>query len=138
MSRSQLVCPLPLPHLPPPTITPYTFIREPPTILFSAYIRATKRAGPIHAPAIIDHDLKMHVIGVADWTPEDFNACAARYNLMIAVPEHELADGLLRREIFGWAGLVDMERVRCQLYVNKPGDLTMAQQLARLQNLGRA
>jgi len=137
MSRSQTLKTVTFALPPPVEMHQFSIIQKTPSILLSAYMRAVERAGAVDPPAYKDHDLRMQIVGVADWTPEDFNACAERYNLYPQVPEHALADGSVRREIFGWAGPVDMDRVRCQLYVHYPGDLSMAQQLARLQCLGR-
>lgn len=137
MSRSQTLQTVTFAPPPPVETPPLSFLPKTPSILLAAYLRAVDRAGTVDPPAYTDHDLQLQIVGVADWTPEDFNACADRYNIYPTVPADALADGLLRREIFGWAGPVEMEMVRCQLYVNYPGDLGMGQQLVRLQGLGR-
>ena len=86
------------------------------------------------------------VLGGADWDAEDlwtFAESDYRVNLKI---EKKVRDSLRRRLITRFIRVyaflargnfppVDFEKVRCQVYLAKPGDLTVEKQLELLENM---
>jgi len=129
------------PHLPAP---------QAPSIPFSTLVSTLNRAVRpsnlpdgyyTNIPTILVEPpcLGFHIIvfGAADWNPADFQACLDRFRLSLNVPEEAWVERLIRRRALGERGSVEMEGVRCQVFVERMGDLGVREMGAVLGGLPR-